>query len=273
MMIKSHWDSNIIIILYLVFLLYRFNYLLLIPYLYMYRDTISTVNQWVVLYFDIVTILLLIALIAYISTSELNNSIWNKIYQLLLLLSLPFSIPIILLLLFQIYIFEKRRTGLFNPRIFTIIIPAYFAYILFFSIFAIGNAFTNVDQEHTYVIEYDILNVHLYDGPGYVYGDIVYFYRDDQINKIVINIKVPDSTVPELNYPYVLMIDSTVVCEGTYDHGSIVYHSEVNNEILLSEIHNLDLVTYSNGHSQWDLNYSSSQDVYKEYFTDFFRGY
>jgi len=233
-------NSYFMIILYVLFLVYRFVRLLLVNGNDDFWTQVDPLNTGLFWYYIIVSILILLY--------SLNHMMeWINIHENiligLLVLYLPFSIPIFVLILCGSVIdFDKTPGfGLFHARYLVLIISLLFLYMVV-SIPFIHKAFSIQKTQDVAEVQFDSMNFNLHGGDGYVNGSVDLYFEDNVLYIINADLRVSNWDL-ENTEPIIIYVNGLELCEGHIVSDKFIFSEIV--KIESSEIMFTDDIEFS----------------------------
>jgi len=249
-------DKNVLvlILIYITYLLYRLIRLLLLNGSNDFWVQEYSLNVGLFWYYISISILILLY--------SLNHMIgWLNVHERfligLLVIYLPFSIPIIILIICRGFIdFEKKPSfGLFHARYLIAIVPSILLLYLVFSIPLIHKAFSIQKTQDVVEVQFDTLNFNLHGENGYINGIIELYFQEDELYKIKVELELPNGSL-ESSEAIKLFVNGEEVCEGQIVSDKLLFSKIV--ELESSDIAFMDnlVFTYSFENVAYEIVYS-----------------
>ncbi len=162
----------------------------------------------------------------------------------LLVIYLPFSIPIYILILFSGVIdFDKfPGFGLFHARYLVLIIPSLLFLYMVFSIPFIHKAFSIQKTQDVAEVQFDRMFFNFHGGDGYVNGSVDLYFEDNVLYIINVDLRVSNWDL-ENTEPIIIYVNGIFVCEGHFELDKIIFRDIV--AIESSEIMFTDDIEFS----------------------------
>jgi len=220
-MYRNKQVSNMLTLLYVSFLIYRFIRLLLVNGNDDFWIQEYPLNEGVFWYYISVSILIFLY--------SLNHALeWINIHErvliVLLVLYLPFSIPLFVLILCRGIIDQKIKYEfrIFHARYLIVNVPSILLVYMVFSIPFIHQLFSVQKTQDMVEVDFDIYNFNLHGEDGYVRGKVDLYFHDDDLYMIKVELEMPNGIL-ESSAPISLYINGIELCEGHIEANKILF--------------------------------------------------